>query len=263
MNPFRIENMAGEVIESVADWLLKAPPRGGEKQWRDGRSAKELAAAWFRAGTAAPPRELAELLDTVQATRALRLTSAVAEKVTRLDDFDPGHRNHDLVLVGEGVAGRVVVAIEAKADESFGATVAEALAAARRRTRETGKSSNLPARVAELCGAVLGCAADVAEALRYQLIYGIAGTLIEAKLHRAAAAVFLIHEFRSAWTHDAKHVENRNDLCDFVGRLGMDLPIGDSILTGPIAVRGGSRVPADIPLYVGKIVTDLRAKGPI
>jgi hypothetical protein len=40
--------------------------------------------------------------------------------VTRLDDFRGEHRNHDLVAVGEAAGGRTLLAIEAKADESFG-----------------------------------------------------------------------------------------------------------------------------------------------
>ena len=46
----------GHNIHSVDDWLRFAPPEKGESHWKDGRSAKELAKAWFpTAGIAMSP----------------------------------------------------------------------------------------------------------------------------------------------------------------------------------------------------------------
>ncbi|MCK4311925.1 MAG: hypothetical protein KAW88_04245 [Candidatus Cloacimonetes bacterium] len=32
-----------QVINNIDDWKKLCPPEGGDKQWKDGRSAKELA----------------------------------------------------------------------------------------------------------------------------------------------------------------------------------------------------------------------------
>ena len=52
---------SGHEILSVEDWLKYAPPKKGELQWKDKRSAKELARSWFRNGTPNPPDELVAL----------------------------------------------------------------------------------------------------------------------------------------------------------------------------------------------------------
>jgi len=48
-----------ETIRSLGDWFRLAPPKGKKKQWVDGRSAKELARAWFpREGEPVVPEEV-------------------------------------------------------------------------------------------------------------------------------------------------------------------------------------------------------------
>jgi len=46
----RIEGPNGRAILSVEDWRTYAPPKRGDVQWKDGRSAMELAKAWFGGG---------------------------------------------------------------------------------------------------------------------------------------------------------------------------------------------------------------------
>ncbi len=256
-----IENARGQPIRSVDDWFRLAPPQGGAEQWVDGRSAKELAKVWFRRNVPSVPDELRELLAAVDETRDLEITRIIAEKITRLDEFDPGHRNHDLTILGKTREGQVLIAVEAKADESFVSTIAEALRAAEIRVGNgtTGKSSNLPKRVAELCTAVLGCEPRVAHEIRYQLLYGLAGALIEAKAQAANRAVFLVHEFVTDRTKDEIHARNRRDLERFAAHFGLQFRPADSMWAGPIQVPGGKHVPGDIPIWLAKIVTRLRS----
>jgi len=54
---------SGHEIRSVEDWFKYAPPKKGELQWKDKRSAKELAQSWFRDGTPKPPDEFRALLE--------------------------------------------------------------------------------------------------------------------------------------------------------------------------------------------------------
>jgi hypothetical protein len=52
-------------IHSIADWFNFAPPRGGLRHWVDGRSAKELARAWFPpAGGLSVPEEFLALVNS-------------------------------------------------------------------------------------------------------------------------------------------------------------------------------------------------------
>ena len=57
----------GNEINSVEDWFSYAPPKGNERHWVDGRSAKELAKAFFRDGYMAKiPAELLRIFNAFQ-----------------------------------------------------------------------------------------------------------------------------------------------------------------------------------------------------
>ncbi|EOS54305.1 hypothetical protein [Paenibacillus barengoltzii] len=45
-----IQSANGNIIANTDDWLRYSPPDKKELQWRNGRSAKELAKSWFRTG---------------------------------------------------------------------------------------------------------------------------------------------------------------------------------------------------------------------
>jgi len=108
--------------------------------------------------------------------------------------------------------------------------------------------------------------------LPYQLLPAIAGTLLEARHQNASKAVLVIHEFRTAKTVDANLDANADALNRFLRLL---LPAnGTSVcenfmlengrIVGPIIiterpVTGTNRIPSDIPLFIGKLRTDLLA----
>ena len=102
----------------IADWRAWSPPKD-LKHWRAGRSAVELARAWFTSEAPRIPPEFAALLASSQLLVGLRSLHGVPECVTALPEAGEG-RNHDLVLEGETAGGRVLIAVEAKADEKFG-----------------------------------------------------------------------------------------------------------------------------------------------
>lgn len=82
--------------------------------------------------------------------QGLRLTLIAVEAQSAVDTFS-GPRNHDLVARGELPNGeRAVVCVEAKAGESFGATMKQQTAAANRAratAEKGGKTSNAPDRL--------------------------------------------------------------------------------------------------------------------
>jgi hypothetical protein len=121
----------GEEIRSVEAWFTHAPPRGGRHQWRDGRSAKELARAWCPdGGGAMVPPEIAGLFAMQGTLAQLELEWAEPEARVYFDRLPGEPRNTDLAAVGVAGQLRVALSIEAKADEPFGPPVVHELSAA-------------------------------------------------------------------------------------------------------------------------------------
>jgi len=240
----------GHDIDSVDSWFDFAPPKGGKKQWRDGRSAKEIAKAWFPVpGPACVPPELESLLRSHPDIVGAYFTHGTPEVKIRLDDFRGETRNADLVLIATRGAEEVLFTVEAKADEPFDMTVGE-------KHNCPKKDSNIPKRVEHLCRALFGATpAERPElkGLRYQLLNATAATLIAAQERGIGKAVFVIHEFVT--TDDRKMQANHNALVDFVRELSRSTirSFGVGAIVGPLSIPGGPHVPAHIPLYLGKI----------
>ena len=119
----------GPVIHDVASWFKHAPPAKGAAQWKDYRSAKELARAWCRYGEVRCPEEIATILKSQEITKGLLIDQVVAEMEIPFDEFRGGKRNADLALWGRQSRGtdKVVVTVEAKADEEYGKTIQKQL----------------------------------------------------------------------------------------------------------------------------------------
>ena len=134
--------------------------------------------------------------------------------------------------------------MEAKADEQFGPLVAKA-------SRK---------RASELSRAIFGH--EDTGHLRYQLLHGMAGTLIEAKSMSASMSVFLVQEFHHNRLSRKRLEQNDSDFRLFVSALqggrAPEVAIG---LFGPFQVPGNTDfIPTHIPAYLGRVVTDLDAK---
>jgi hypothetical protein len=118
----------------------------------------------------------------------------------------------------------MTICIEAKADEPFGATVAQELRKAKKRP-----VTRFPERLDWLTRSLLGVPAfkdeehlvlsDVVSRLPSQLLTAIAGTLLEAQIQEATIAVFLVHEFRTTATVDVKMKANAETLDSFLRLL--------------------------------------------
>jgi hypothetical protein len=244
-----IRSRAGDEIRTVDDWGRLAKP-AHESHWKDGRSAKELAKAWV-AGEG--QKALVRLFDSHTDLQGLAIESAVAEEQVAFDGFPGGRRNHDLLVRGRCAHGPVVVGLEAKADETFGQTVAryqsDALA-----VREAGKTTNAPERLTALLddiGAILLERTTTFGDLRYQLFSGVAGTLAAAETGDLAA--FVVHEL-TPLTSDKKREENKRALAEFVGDVtGAIAPDKDWWLLGPFYVP--ARRWSQSPLYIGHLTT--------
>ncbi len=247
-----LKSVDGKNIASVNDWFSFSPPAKGGTQWKDGRSAKELAKAWFRTGKAQIPVELLSLLQSHPITRDFDMVVGIPEKETILDDFKGSGRNHDMVLIGETPDNRILIAVEAKTDEPFGEIIGDYI----RSSVKANPRSRVPDRIHQLSMGLFGHT-EVAR-LRYQLLHAAAGTLIEATNQNASHAVLVIHEFIPSTGKTDKAKQNEQDLAAFIEVLSdgrQTLAIGE--LIGPFHVPGGGRIPSNIPLYIGKIEAEL------
>ncbi len=74
-----IQNSNGQPIQTVDEWEKLAPPKEREKHWKDGRSAKELAKAWFRTGGPKVPEELDTLFRSHLSTEDLAIEIAIPD----------------------------------------------------------------------------------------------------------------------------------------------------------------------------------------
>lgn len=201
-------------VRSVEEWFKAAPPQKGLDQWKDGKSAKELAKAWFPyPGSPQMPPRLKQLLESHELTRHVSIEKAFPERIVKLDTFGGKHRHADLVLEARSSLISMVMHVEAKADERFGNhTIGGELS-------KSKPSSNVPCRVENLCGLLfrkpfVGDGArlvgdgtrplkDPIKQLRYQLLFGVAAAVLDARRLQSSVAVFIVHELVP---RDLRHV---------------------------------------------------------
>jgi len=253
----------GHEIHSIDEWYQFAPPRGGERHWQDGRSAKELARAWVDRGLGPHvPQELAALLNDNRLGVPLDEWIAYPEHRVPIDRLPGEPPNIDLAIdFKDGDRPPLAVCIEAKADEPFGEEVFVKLTTAAwkiahdERTNVVTRIQTLAARLLPPWGAGL---AHLGE-LRYQLLTGVAGTLAFAELISAEKAVFVVHEFVDVKRTTPENLaRNADDLNRFVRRIsgvqGQEMNPGT--LIGPLRL---TRIKQE--LFIGKIRSDLPPPG--
>lgn len=235
----------GATISSVEGWTR---PKQAT-HWQDGRSAKELAKAWFRAEN--PPANLTNLFLTHFSK--IEFWEGRPERETRLPEFGEG-RNHDLWLQGSADAKLFTVCIEAKVDEPFGNQSVGAYRASGIARREDGESTRVPERIDSLLR-IVGVRDAAWDELRYQLLTGVAGTVLQARLDNASHAAFVVWEFRpppadkkAEKIEAKKRAANARELDLLLTLLrGETTRFESGMLYGPFPF-------GDVEIYVGKIV---------
>ena len=190
-------------IVTVESWKQLRPPKKGDIQWRDGRSAKELA-KYITGSFPAVPTEIE------QALAALIPSDASfdwdAEYVTPLPGTGEG-RNHDAIFHND----QLLVTIEAKVDETLGNRVGEELQNA---------SVNKLQRVGALLGMLFREGFKGYQDLRYQLLTAATGTLIEAERLHLHTAVMIVLVFKNSDASQEKLDANHRDVADFLTATG-------------------------------------------
>jgi len=256
----------GHAITDIDDWAEFAGPKS-IVQWKDNRSAKESARAWLSVKSPALPTEVAAVLSSHTDFGEVRAWTAEPEVQLHFDQFKGEPRNTDLLLIADDDHGRFIIAVEAKADESFSETVAETLSAALERKLKNARSNGI-ARIEQLAKAILGEHNEgelkIGD-IRYQLLTATAGALAEGIRRKVERVVVLIHEFVTSKTTDSKHDCNASDLNSFVQRLSHKAisQISAQQLYGPIRVPGHPIFKEAPKLYIGKARRNLRRNIPV
>lgn len=269
--PLRITG-PGDAITGVWTWFCAAPPKKGERQWKAGRSAMELANAWCRGVTPAPPREMLDALDSHPDTAGFVAWDATAELTTPLDAQRGETRNHDLVVCGHANGTPVLVAVEAKAGERFGdCTLEQQLAAGLAKG-----GSGLPRRIALLVQALTGRALDLGRGdplppelapRGYQLFTAAVGATVEAARRHCSRAVLLVHVFsppKPGPKLAGELAAAAADLDMFVSALsGTSRRVSPGCVIGPFPTHATEFLVAGVSLYIGKVETELTGPQPV
>ncbi len=240
--PLHIEAKGGQEIMTVQQWGRLAPP-AGKTHWKDGRSAKESARAWVgRSNGPKPPEEMVLLLRSRPETSKMRFGLVQPEARLKLDDFGGNTRNSDVLAHGYANGGSTLVAIEAKADESFGRPIEKAMT-----SPNLSKKSRLPDRVRALSRLIFNRELNATLGrLHYQLLHGLAGAVREAGRKDADQVVFVVHEF-TAKANSKRLEANQHALDDFIAVLG-----AGPTENGQLVALKLARV--QIPVFAGKCV---------
>lgn len=197
--------LIGNGISNLETWKMLAPPMGGDKQWREGRSALELA-RYITTALPNIPKEIEDLfLNFTDINSAFKWN---AEYVTDFSQFDLGRgegRNHDAILIHPDI----VAGIEAKADEPLGSQViGEALKTA---------SPNKMHRINGMIHMLFGDIPENHKNLRYQLITASAAMLLEAKKRSIQNALLIIIVFKKDGCYQTQNVHrNHIDIENFL-----------------------------------------------
>lgn len=239
----RLYDMKGR---DISDWRRWSPPKE-DYQWKAGRSAMELARAWFTAPQPVIPPEVRGLLDSHADTRGAELTEGWPECVTKLPYPGEG-RNHDLVVIGSIGARKLLVSVEGKVDEPLGDLIGTNW-----RKSHLNPKSKAWKRIDVLLASAFGQGATATAKpwsdLRYQLLTALVGTAIEAAARKCDVAVLCIHEFITEAAHPDKVAKNREAVSAFLRALGAHPP-KPGMLVGPFIVRI-SDSGVSLPVLVG------------
>lgn len=206
-------------IQDVETWHIVAPPKSPDKQWKNGRSAKELARF-------ATDPSFTEFIKKVLKDLGIKEqdfecepeaeTRFEKQKNESIDFGVSGPRNHDLLMIGKDC----VIGLEAKVSEKFGNnTIKEEWEKAKTANK---KEKRIPGLIEFLTNGEIkdySQTPDSIKGLQYQLLTATAGTILEAKRRNKKEAIVLVLVFTNKVAkekgYDANVEKNNNAFKNF------------------------------------------------
>ena len=243
-------------LDSTQKWGKLAGPVTS-KQWKDERSAKEVAKKWHSFNSPNLPEEIEKILTNSKNFGTISKWEGEPEVKINFDSFH-GPSNMDLIIHATDEFGDFVIGIEAKADEPLGNYVKDVFTDALERKIKNDASNGIK-RIEQLANSLFSnreaYQTKIGE-LRYQLITGIAATLKVAKENNYKRALFLVQEFQTNSTSQEKLAKNKKDVDLFIKRItnGEITEINSGDIYGPIHIPAAPLF-SDIPdLYFSKVI---------
>ena len=178
----KIEIQKTVKITNEEDWFKVAPPKGGKKQWKKGRSARLI--AQYTTDQTSDFKQLIETILLECGLNKMQSFNCEPEASASLGTGfgGGGSRNHDLLMIGKDC----VIGVEAKVSESFDKEIDEV----------KSKSETRKHRAEKLIGfLVRERIDDKINKLGYQLFTATRGTMCSAEKSRVKKAVFLVIVF--------------------------------------------------------------------
>ena len=153
-----------------------------ERHWRTGYSAKSVAESWERAKGL--PKEIVSGLQKAEDTKEAELLFAIPEFKVHLPGGNRASQN-DVFAVTSNERGLTSIAVEAKAREDFGKTIANWM-----QNASEGKIQRLAFILDKIMFPI-----DEVDELRYQLFHRLASSVIMAEKFHAKNAMMIVQSF--------------------------------------------------------------------
>ena len=197
-------------IQTLDQWFHVAPPEGGSKQWKVGRSALEMARF-------ALSKEFPTVIEKVLKKCGLKEGGFICEPEA-LTSFESGMgtggpRHHDLLMIGN----KTLIGIEAKVSEPFDKRIED---------KRKGATGNMNLRLDSCLHYLYKNIPDNAEQMYYQLFSATIGSIIAAKQKGITNVISLFVVFvdnvEKEDGYDDHVSENDNAFKDFCKSFGLD-----------------------------------------
>jgi hypothetical protein len=189
--------------------------------------------------------------------------TAIAEERLPVDELKGNTRNTDLLITAHDSRGDFLIAVEAKGHETFGETVADALADALE-ARLLNSRSNKAIRVERLASLLFGPRRNKDETslrkIRYQLLTATAGAIHAAAFRNISRVILLVHEFQAEVTVYSKLRRSDRELGQFINRLshGSASDVLTNVLQQITIQPGFPDLKASADFYIGKAVCNVQ-----
>ena len=192
-------------ISNPDEWKLAFPPAGGDKQWKDRFSAKELAKIVTNYKNYVG-KDFELLLQDNEEFKGLKLINVFPEHLSHFDDNPRGPRHHDLACIAEKDGERIALCFEAKVSESFD-----------KRLSSWQNSDGKKTRCNILCKNFFGCNYnDKFKDVYYQLLSAVAGTIAFASENGCSKAYFIVYQIIPEEKKTSDHKKKINDFIKLV-----------------------------------------------
>ena len=190
--------ISGE-IKNIYEWYIKAGQKNKEAQWVENHSALEFAKFALDDSFENDIKE--NILNKISANQ--KIIHAIPEKITRLDGFNGGQRNHDLTLCAKNDSEKIAICFEAKVNEDLDVILSKKWEEGEK------KDSNIHGRIKNIIDSLWNnTQIENYNDLRYQLLTGLFGTIKFAEELKIKKCVFCIYQIQIDKKTKVKKTEN-------------------------------------------------------